>query len=209
MEKNKRFIDRFPILLRTISGFNSCLTVNMTSCIFIWAINEAGRIGSGSWPDPMQMGLMIIGPIIMAWNFVNAKTIINTLVDSAAPEDSEIKTKAKTSIVPKIPFITEQDIIVQKEIFGTGNVILRAIAGFISTHVICFCSLMFTLSIHTAFVQARELPSSSELFLVVVGPIITSWNFVRASNTLSAVISGTDAIKKFREKIANLLMPKQ
>jgi len=201
--------DRFPLYLRSISGFNSCLTVALTSAIFIWSINEASLAGKQSWLtiSEVQMFIMMVGPIIIAWNFVNAKSIITTILTSSGENGSAEEQRV---VVPKnIPVFTENDAAIEREMFGGATVVLRAIAGFVSTHVICFCSLLFTWTIHDAMVAGYPLPSSTKLVLVVIGPIITSWNFVKASNTLSAVMAGTSAIEKFRARAANILMPKQ
>lgn len=202
--------DKVPLYLRAISGFNSCVTVATVSAIFIWSINEAAIAGVQSWMTvtELQMFIMMMGPIIMAWNFVNAKSIITTIL---TPEGTNGETsEVKRVVVPSNTAVfTEGDIAIEREMFGGPATILRAIAGFISTHVICFCSLLFTWTIHDAMIAGFPLPSTIKLLLVVIGPIITSWNFVKASNTLSAVMAGTSALEKFRTRAANILMPKQ
>lgn len=201
--------DKFPLYLRSVSGFNSCVTVATTSAIFIWSINEAAKVGMMSWMSvsEFQMFIMMMGPIIMAWNFVNAKSIITTILTPDGKEDGSVKEVTRVVVPQNTAVFTESDIAIEREMFGGATVMLRAIAGFISTQVICFCSLLFTWTIHDAMVAGFELPSGTKLTLVVIGPIITSWNFVKASNTLSAVMAGTSAIEKFRTKAANILMP--
>lgn len=200
--------DRIPIVLKALSGFNSCMTVSVTSAIFIWSIHLTVSTGIGSWPGIATALIMMIGPIIIAWNFVNARSIITTIL-TQSPDGPDAEAVPKQVIVPTAtPIITESDIAVEREIVGPTTVILRAIAGAFSTHIICFCSLLFTWTIHEAMVGGKALPSNSELFMVVVGPIVTSWNFVRASATLSTVMQGTSAISKWRNKLAGMLATK-
>ncbi|AEV89575.1 hypothetical protein OBP_138 [Pseudomonas phage OBP] len=200
--------DRIPIVLKAISGFNSCLTVSVTSAIFIWGIHQSVTTGVGTWPGIATALLMMIGPIIIAWNFVNAKSIITTIL-TQDPDGAEGDTIPKQVVVPSAtPIITESDIAVEREIVGPTTVILRAIAGAFSTHIICFCSLLFTWTIHDAMISGKHLPSNTELFMVVVGPIVTSWNFVRASATLSTVMQGTSAISKWRNKLSGWIATK-
>ncbi len=145
------------------------------------------------------MTLMIIGPIIMAWSFNNARSIISTILISA---DGEEAVPTKVVVPQATPIITEDDIAIERGVVGRLGVALRYLAGCISTHVICACSLLFTWTIHSAYVNGGALPSNSELFMVVVGPIVTCWNFVRATATLSTVIQGASQFDKWRNKFA-------
>lgn len=201
--------DRIPIILKALSGFNSCVTVSVTSAIFIWSIHISVTSGIGDWPGIASAVLMMIGPIIIAWNFVNAKSIITTILVQNPDDSSDTEGVPRQVVVPAATaIVTESDIAVERELVGPTTVILRAIAGAFSTHVICFCSLLFTWTIHDSMIAGKALPSNSELFMVVVGPIVTSWNFVRASATLSTVMQGTSAITKWRNKLAGMLATK-
>lgn len=201
--------DRIPIILKALSGFNSCVTVSVTSAIFIWSIHISVTSGIGGWPGIASAVLMMIGPIIIAWNFVNAKSIITTILVQNPDDSADTEGVPRQVVVPAATaIVTENDIAVERELVGPTTVILRAIAGAFSTHVICFCSLLFTWTIHDSMIAGKALPSNSELFMVVVGPIVTSWNFVRASATLSTVMQGTSAITKWRNKLAGMLATK-
>lgn len=201
--------DRIPIILKALSGFNSCVTVSVTSAIFIWSIHISVTSGIGVWPGIASAVLMMIGPIIIAWNFVNAKSIITTILVQNPDDSADTEGVPRQVVVPAATaIVTENDIAVERELVGPTTVILRAVAGAFSTHVICFCSLLFTWTIHDSMIAGKALPSNSELFMVVVGPIVTSWNFVRASATLSTVMQSTSAITKWRNKLAGMLATK-
>lgn len=204
--------DRIPVILRAVSGFNSCLTVSAMSVIFIWSVHVSVTKGNAPWPDFITGLLMIIGPIIITINFVNAKSIISTIigatddVEGKSDDDDTAIVPQPSVVVPPAPGIVSQhDIALEREIVGPTTVLLRAIAGAISTHVICFCSLLFTWTIHDIMIIGHPSPGDGQLFMIVVGPIITSWNFVRANATLAAVIKGTSKLDYWRNRIANVI----
>jgi hypothetical protein len=185
------------------------------SVIFIWSVYISVSIKGNNWPGFFTGLLMIIGPIIITINFVNAKSIISTIVGVTDEMDGK-PTVAGTVVpdqppvaVPPAALISQHDIAFEREIVGPTTVLLRAIAGAISTHVICFCSLLFTWTIHDLMLAGRGLPDNPQLFMIVVGPVITSWNFVRANATLSAVIKGTSAIDVWRNRLAGMLSTQQ
>lgn len=198
--------DRIPIALKSISGFNSCITVAVMSVVFIISVNTALERNTSDWPTIGQMLLMMMGPIVIAWHFVNAKSIISTIL---TPDGTEGPSIEKKLVIPtNTGILTENDVAIERELVGPVTVILRAIAGFVATHSICFCSLFFTWTVHTALITGKEMPSNIKLFLIVIGPIVTSWNFVRASSTISAVLSGATAFKNFRSRMAGIIDPK-
>lgn len=194
--------DRIPVILRAVAGFNSCITVSTTSAIFVYSIYLGMTSFRAHYPGVITTSLMLIGPIIMAWSFNNAKSIITTILTQ---DQDHVVEEKQVVIPPTSPIVTPHDVAIEREIVGPTTVLLRAIAGFISTHVICFCSLLFTWTIHMTYITGHPLPPNSELFMVVVGPIVTSWNFVRASATLSTVIQGASQLDKWRNKIASVI----
>lgn len=204
--------DRIPVILRAVSGFNSCLTVSVMSVIFIWSVHISVTVNKAPWPEFVTGVLMIIGPIVITINFVNAKSIISTIVgvtdeleSKQTSNDNTVPEQPSIPIVPAVGIISQHDIAFEREVIGPTTVLLRAIAGAVSTHVICFCSLLFTWTIHDSMLSGHNLPGDGQLFVIVVGPIITSWNFVRANATLNAVIKGTSAIDIWRNRLAGML----
>ena len=204
-DERDRLYDRVALFMRNISGFSSCLTVCMISFIFVVSIHLGVTEHGRPYPGLITMTLMIIGPIIMAWSFNNARSIISTILVATDGTDEEIKQKV---VIPKsTPIITEDDIAIERGVVGRLGVGMRYFAGCVSTHIICWCSLVFTWTIHVSYTVNNVLPSNAQLFLVVVGPIVTSWNFVRASATLSTVIQGASQLDKWRGKIAGWISP--
>lgn len=209
--------DKVPIILKAISGFNSCLTVSAMSVLFIWSIHIGITTNKTDWPGFITWLLMCIGPIIITLNFVNARSIITTMVGSPSTDENEESVIENNDdsrvgnvvIPPAVGLISARDIAFEREIVGPTTVIMRAIAGFISTHVICFCSLLFTWTIHETMIVGHTLPGDPQLFMVVIGPIITSWNFVRANATLSTVIHGASQLDKWRDRIGDFISTKK
>lgn len=199
-----RMYDRAALFLRNISGFSSCMSVCVISMIFVWSVHVGVSEYHRGYPGLVTMTIMIIGPIIMAWNFNNAKSIISTILINT---DSDEVEEAKVAIPKTAPIITEEDIAIERGVVGRLGIALRYFAGCVSTHVICACSLLFTWTIHLAYSNGGVLPSNSELFMVVVGPIVTSWNFVRATATLNTVIKGASQIDKWRGKLSGWIAP--
>lgn len=201
--------DRIPIVLKAISGFNSCITVSTMSALFIWSVHVSISTGVADWPGFITSVLMSIGPIIITLNFVNARSVITTIIESADTSDNAETGANGLPTAIQIPvatgLITDRDIAIEREVVGPTTVLLRAIAGAISTHVICGCSLLFTWTIHNSMLSGHGLPGDPQLFMVVVGPIITSWNFVRANATLNAVIRGASVLDKWRNRAASIL----
>lgn len=204
-DERDQLYDKVALFMRNISGFSSCLTVCMISFIFVMSIHLGVTQHDRGYPGFTTLTLMIIGPIIMAWSFNNARSIISTILVAADKGGEET---TQTVVIPKAtPIITEEDIAIERGIVGRLGVGMRYFAGCISTHIICWCSLVFTWTIHISYTTDGVLPSNSQLFLVVVGPIVTSWNFVRASATLSTVIQGASQLDKWRGKVAGWISP--
>ena len=201
-----KMFDRAAIFLRNISGFSSCMTVCVISMIFVWSVHIGVSEYHRGYPGLFAMTIMIIGPIIMAWNFNNAKSIISTILVSVDGDEADVE-QTKVAIPKAAPIITEEDIAIERGVVGRLGIALRYFAGCVSTHVICACSLLFTWTIHLAYANGGMLPSNSELFMVVVGPIVTSWNFVRATATLNTVIKGASQFDKWRSKLSSWIAP--
>ena len=103
--------------------------------------------------------------------------------------------------------VTDNDIAIERELFGLSTVLMRAIAGCISVHVICFVSIVFTITIRQAAIDGKALPTDIEVLLAVIGPVITSWSFVRAANTLAVLMSSGNRLINLREKLADIIRP--
>lgn len=227
LQKPRR-ADRFdwiPMTLRTVSGFNSCVTVAITSMIFMVTIRDAVLSSEIGWFSATTIALMAAGPVVITWHFTNAKGMIEKVLRTPKTEEESEITEIKASqnslssveamsttcdahTVPSgISIITERDIGIERELFGLSTIILRALAGFISCHTICLGSIIYTFTIRSAVVTGGVMPGNLEVFIAIIGPIITSWSFMRAANTISVLISGSSAIIRARQRIAEIIKP--
>ena len=216
VNKNKEITDKddpayydwIPAVLRSTAGFNSCITVGVTSLIFVMTIWHSVSSNQG-WFSPTQIAMMLSAPALLSWHFVNARSILATVlsVDQEELKDQEELPKKPLKIPGGTPLVTDTDIAVEREIFGLSTVIMRAVAGCISVHVICLVSIIFTLTIREAVMNGKVLPGDMEVLIAVLPPMITSWSFMRVSNTLGVIISGGNKLEQFREKLANIIKP--
>ena len=216
VNKNKEITDKndpayydwIPAVLRSTAGFNSCITVGVTSLIFVMTIWHSVSSNQG-WFSPTQIAMMLSAPALLSWHFVNARSILATVlsVDQEELKDQEELPKKPLKIPGGAPLVTDTDIAVEREIFGLSTVIMRAVAGCISVHVICLVSIIFTLTIREAVMNGKVLPGDMEVLIAVLPPMITSWSFMRVANTLGVIISGGNKLEQFREKLANIIKP--
>ena len=215
VNKNKEITDKddpayydwIPVVLRSTAGFNSCMTVGVTSIIFIMTIYHGVIENEKGWFNSVQMVLMLCGPALLGWHFVNAKSILATVL-SVDKEQHETNTSPKPLKIPGgTTLVTDKDIAIERELFGLSTVLMRAIAGCISVHAICFVSIVFTITIRQAVIEGKTLPSDIEVLISVLPPIITSWSFMRVSNTLAVIIAGGGKFAQFREKLAEVIKP--
>ncbi|UOX39579.1 hypothetical protein [Aeromonas phage ZPAH34] len=212
--------DWIPMILKSTSGFNSCLTVAITTLIFVVTMHDAIMYTKIGWFTPTQIFLMTCGVVIMAWHFVNANTMLSSVLRvEQEPEVEEVVEDETTRACDDLKcttkhikqhskIITEEDVAIERRLFGLSTVLMRAVAGCVSVHVICFGSLIFTWSIREAILLDKLMPGDIEIFLAVIGPIITSWHFVRAANTLNVLVKSGGIIIKLRTWLAEALAVK-
>lgn len=217
------------MVLRTVSGFNSCITVAVTSVIFMVTIRDSVLTSTIGWFNPTTIALMAMGPVVITWHFTNAKGLIEKVLKTPPLEDQEdLKDieeakKEHNSILNmerqtcghdehQLPqtanIITERDVRIERELFGLSTVMLRALAGFISSHAICLGSIIYTVTIRSAIITGKDMPGDMEVFLAIIGPIVTSWSFMRAANTISLLVSGSTAMLNIRKRLAEVISPK-
>lgn len=213
--------DWIPMILKSTSGFNSCLTVAITSIIFVITIHDGIMYTQIGWFSASQIFLMTCGVMIMAWHFVNANVTLSSVLKTEVEEQQEeIPQSVENDRVcdnlkcthkahkTRVGGLAEEDIALERNLLGLSTVLMRAVAGCVSVHVICFGSLIFTWSIREAILIGKTMPGDMQIFLAVIGPIITSWNFVKAANTINVLMSSGGAILKLRSKLAEFISPK-
>lgn len=193
-------------------------------------IRDAVLTSTIGWFNGTTIALMAMGPVVITWHFTNAKGMIEKVLRAPPSEDpetvkqeQEIKTDHNSvanmeretcqggeehQLPQSANIITERDVRIERELFGLSTVMLRAIAGFISSHAICLGSIIYTLTIRSAVITGKDMPGDMEVFLAIIGPIVTSWSFMRAANTISLLLTGTSAMLSMRKRLAEVISPK-
>ncbi|QLM02899.1 hypothetical protein PQC07_gp162 [Aeromonas phage D3] len=193
-------------------------------------IRDAVLASTIGWFNGVTITIMTVAPIVIAWHFTNARGMLEKVLKMPPSEDGlveSVKSEVQSAhnslgnletctteecdqhTIPQgLGVITERDVGIEREIFGFTTVLLRAIAGFIASHAICMGSIIYTFTIRSAVITGKGMPGDVEVFLAIIGPVITSWSFMRAANTISALMTGTTAVIKMRKRIAELISPK-
>lgn len=201
----RSWVSKVPISLRTISGFLSALTSAVISLIFTFTIYDAVlKIGIG-YPGEYKIALMIIAPVISSWQFLNVSSTLAALFSNL----KENSNKSEAEIAATVGIVTPQDVSIESSIFGSFNVLLRAIAGFVSCITVCAVSLIFTYVMHKGIISGKGYPTNSEMTVVIVGPIIMSWTFMRASTTIVQLLKVESIGSMVKRWIHNVTGEKQ
>lgn len=205
--------DWIPMVLRNVAGFDSCITVAVTSVIFMVTIRDAVLSSTIGWFDGSTIALMILGPVVITWHFTNARGMIEKVLKTEHQEEEDFKEHHCTpSGEVKVPqnssIVNESDVAIERQIFGLSTVMMRAVAGCFAAHCICLGSLIYTMTIRSVVLANGKMPDDTAVFLAIVGPIVTSWSFMRAANTISVLMSSSSALLKIRQKLAEIIAPK-
>lgn len=207
VENQKHNIKSFPNVMIAIGGFFSSITIISNTVLFIWTIHEIVINQGGSYPNPLKIFIMFIGPFITVIHFVNASSILvsmlKTINKSDSNEDYEILRYEN-----EIKFRNSDDVSFETEVFGKLFVTLRAIAGFLTVIGICIASFILTITIHQSATMGKSLPSDLVITIIVAGPILTSWTFMRAGTTINALLKNSGLKEYLRKKALDLLQKK-
>lgn len=200
---NKAWFVRIPIWLRGISGFVSALTSTAITVIFSLTIYEAVLKTEIGYPSATKIFIMLIGPLISSFQFINVTAILAAIVTHI--NDNENRDVEEP---PPIAVGLDAGATIEQKVYGNLTVLLRSIAGFICSMGICFASLTFTYVIHLGVIAGKGLPSDLEMAVVISGPIITSWTFMKAETTIKSLLKIDSFSKQIREKIHIFTAPK-
>lgn len=201
-EKRNTILNRAPLVLKAISGFTSSVTVTVNSLIFLWTTYILVIDLHGGWPSTTKLFIMFVGPIVTSLHFVNSVSVLSTLFANTDKNTQEAIDSLKDKVVGG------DDVSLERTLFGDLAVLLRASAGFITVVGICLGSLLFTYTIHMNVINEGSFPPDRTLALVVIGPIITSWTFMKANTTLKQLLE-SNKIKEFlKGKLKNYLEEK-
>lgn len=198
----KNYFCSLPLHCRTLGGFFSVLTSSINSTIFSLAIYEAVLKSEIGYPDAPKIAIMVIGPLISALHFINASSVLTAIFSKNGLDNKE----EMTPITVRSKDCAE--ISLEREMYGDLNVLLRSMAGLLSCLVICLTSLMFTWVIHLGIIHGKGLPDFTQICISVVGPILTSWSFMRANTTIAQIMNIETFGAGLRRKVGEWLLKK-
>lgn len=192
----REWIVKVPIWLRAISGFLSAVTSTVITVIFSLTIYEAVLKTEIGYPSAPKILIMIIGPLISSFQFINISAILAAVVSHINTESDD-----DNKDPPPVAVGLDAGASIEQRVYGDLTVLLRSVAGFICGLGICFASLTFTYVIHLGVIAGKGLPSDLEMAVVISGPIITSWTFMKAETTIKSLLK----IESISDKLKGLL----
>lgn len=197
VEPARSRLEKATVVLRALSGFSSALTSSIITVIFSLTIYESVLKSNIGYPDATKIFIMIMGPLISSFQFINVSSTLSAIFKhiNKPPEGEE----------QPIVIDVGASATVEVKIYGRLNVLLRAVAGFVCCHVICFASLMFTYVIHLGVIAGKGLPNDYEMIVTICGPIITSWTFMRAETTIKELLKIDSFLERFRKGSISVL----
>lgn len=95
----------------------------------------------------------------------------------------------------------------EREILGKWTVFLRNFGGIIAVLVVSFMGVFNSYTIHVSVSEHNIWPSEMSMFIMVVGPVLCSWQFMNVSKTLTTIFQGAGDLTKFRERVAGFIAP--
>lgn len=95
----------------------------------------------------------------------------------------------------------------EREILGKWTVFLRNFGGIVAVLVVSFMGVFNSYTIHVSVSEHNIWPSEMSMFIMVVGPVLCSWQFMNVSKTLTTIFQGAGDLTKFRERVAGIIAP--
>lgn len=96
---------------------------------------------------------------------------------------------------------------IEREVLGKWTVFLRNFGGIVAVLVVSFMGVFNSYTIHVSVSQHSTWPSEMSMFIMVVGPVVVSWQFMNVSKTLTTIFQGAGDLTKFRERVAGFIAP--
>lgn len=96
---------------------------------------------------------------------------------------------------------------IEREVLGKWTVLLRNLGGIIAVVVVSFMGVFNSYTIHVSVSQHDIWPSEMSMFIMVVGPVVVSWQFMNVSKTLTTIFGGASQFTKLRAKAAKFIDP--
>lgn len=92
---------KWSVILRNVFGAVTVWTLCLAALANAWTTNVSVST-NGTWPSEVSMIVMNVGPIIVAWTWMNANKTISTLME-LVPVADKIRSRMASAIAPKDP----------------------------------------------------------------------------------------------------------
>lgn len=96
---------------------------------------------------------------------------------------------------------------IEREVLGKWTVNLRNIGGIVAVLVVSIMGVFNSYTIHISVSEHSVWPSEMSMFIMVVGPVVVSWQFMNVSKTLNTIFKGAGDFTKLRERAARMIAP--
>lgn len=90
---------KWSVLLRNLFGATAVWTLCLSAIANAWTTNVSVT-EHGQWPSEISMIVMNIGPIVVAWTWMNANKTLSTLMEFV-PLGNRIRSRVALAIAPK------------------------------------------------------------------------------------------------------------
>ena len=97
---------------------------------------------------------------------------------------------------------------IEREVLGKWTVFLRNFGGIVAVLVVSFMGVFNSYTIHISVSEHNIWPSEMSMFIMVVGPVLCSWQFMNVSKTLTTIFQGAGDFTRLRERAASIIAPK-
>lgn len=95
----REIFGKWKVLLINLGGILSVLVVCLTALINSFTIYLSVTT-NGKWPSEMSMFIMMVGPVICAWGWMNVNGTLKTIM-SQSGFSNKMRTKVAEIIAPK------------------------------------------------------------------------------------------------------------
>jgi len=96
---------------------------------------------------------------------------------------------------------------IEREMLGKWTINLRNLGGIVAVLVVSFMGVFNSYTIHVSVSEHNIWPSEMSMFIMVVGPVLCSWQFMNVSKTLSTIFQGAGDFTRLRERAARIIAP--
>lgn len=94
-------------------------------------------------------------------------------------------------------------------VYGKNSIRFRNAAGFLAVLTTCICAVFNAYTVHISVAQNGVWGSAWIIGIMNVGPIICAFAYLSVNKTITTILTGVSNLTHVREKIANVIAPKQ